>query len=180
MPLKAKDLDVYRKDERIGHKLLTPEERIKFIKPYLPTPPPPPSKLHKADAGKVRRGRIGVRRFLRRNFHLFVFTSIHFFFSLYIRARQAYHAISDRISSILKHHHHNPQLIESDVKHLSRLPTHLSVILTLEDGGRGLEKLLNDAADIAAWCASAGIPQLSIYEKTGMFTFLMQSSGVAC
>jgi len=40
----------------------------------------------------------------------------------------------------------------------------------MENEGRGsaaLERLINEAADIAAWCASAGIPQLSIYEKTG-------------
>jgi len=56
------------------------------------------------------------------------------------------------------------------VKGLSRLPKHLSVILELEGNGRGgaeLERLVNEAADISAWCASAGIPQLSIYEKTG-------------
>jgi hypothetical protein len=56
------------------------------------------------------------------------------------------------------------------VKGLSRLPKHLSVILSLEDGGRGgaeLERLVNEASEIAAWCASAGIPRLSIYERTG-------------
>lgn len=44
------------------------------------------------------------------------------------------------------------------------------MILTLEDhgmGGAGLERLVNEAAEVAAWCASAGIPELSIYEKTG-------------
>jgi hypothetical protein len=51
------------------------------------------------------------------------------------------------------------------------LPKHLSVILTLEDqrrSGAGLEKLINEVTNVAAWCASAGISQLSIYEKTGM------------
>lgn len=68
------------------------------------------------------------------------------------------------------YHHHTPELIERDVKGLSRLPKHLSVILSLEDNGRGgaeLERLVSEAAEIAAWCASAGIPRLSIYEKTG-------------
>ncbi len=44
------------------------------------------------------------------------------------------------------------------------------MILTLEEDGKGgaeLERLVNEAADIAAWCASAGIPQVSVYEKTG-------------
>lgn len=74
------------------------------------------------------------------------------------------------IYSVLYYHHRTPALIERDVKGLSRLPKHLSVILSLEDGassGAELERLVNEAADIAAWCASAGIPRLSIYEKTG-------------
>jgi len=63
-------------------------------------------------------------------------------------------------------------LIQKDVQALGRLPQHLSVILHMENEGRGsaaLERLINEAADIAAWCASAGIPQLSIYEKTGLY-----------
>ncbi|KAK3994983.1 Decaprenyl diphosphate synthase-like protein [Cladorrhinum sp. PSN332] len=174
MPFNKRDLHAYRKDEQFGHRLLTAEERIRLLKPYLPSPPPSfnSKKIPKSDdAREARKGRIGVRRFLRRNFHLFVFTAIHFFFSIYIRARQAYHAVSDRVYSLFQHHHHSPELILKDVKDLKRLPTHLSVILTLEDQGRGgaaLEKLLNEASDIAAWCASAGIPQLSIYEKTGI------------
>ncbi len=89
---------------------------------------------------------------------------------MYIRIRQAYHAVADRIYSVLYYHHRTPELIESDVKAFKRLPKHLSVILTLEEDGKGgaeLERLVNEAADIAAWCASAGIPQLSVYEKTG-------------
>lgn len=68
------------------------------------------------------------------------------------------------------YHHRTPEIIERDVKDLMRLPKHLSVILKLEDDGRGgaeLERLVNEVADLAAWCASAGIPMLSIYEKTG-------------
>lgn len=111
-----------------------------------------------------------MRRFLRRQFHLLVFTVIHVFFSLYIRLRHAYHAVSNRLYSIAYYHHRTPELIRRDVKGLRRLPKHLSVILTLEDqrrSGAGLERLINEAAEVAAWCASAGIPQLSIYEKTG-------------
>ncbi len=32
MPFTAKDLDAYRRDERLGHKLLTPEERLGLLK----------------------------------------------------------------------------------------------------------------------------------------------------
>lgn len=97
---------------------------------------------------------------------------IHAFFSLYIRTRQACHAVANRIYSVYHYHHRTPELIQGDVKALRKLPRHLSVVLTLEDhsrGGAGLERLVNEAAEIAAWCASAGIPELSIYEKTGLW-----------
>ena len=53
---------------------------------------------------------------------------------------------------------------------LNKTPKHLSVILQLPpDGGKKdrLETLVNDACEIAAWSASAGVPVLSIYERTG-------------
>ena len=134
------------------------------IQPYLPTP----KKQLAAKAEK--KSRFGIRDFLRTQLHVLVYTIIHTVFSVYIKFRQAYHAVRDRIYSVLYYHHRTPELIQRDVKGLSRLPKHLSVILSLEDGGRGgaeLERLVNEASEIAAWCASAGIPQLSIYERTG-------------
>ncbi|KAL2178697.1 Decaprenyl diphosphate synthase-like protein [Thermothelomyces heterothallicus CBS 202.75] len=178
MPYLVRDLELYRRDERLGHKLLTREERRRLVEPYLPTPPSRSRSRSRAEASTTttnardgKRARIGVRRFLRRQYHVLVFTLIHIFFSIYIRLRQAYHAVANRIHSIYYHHHRTPELIQRDIKGLRRLPKHLSVILTLEDqrgSGAGLEKLINEVANIAAWCASAGIPQLSVYEKTGI------------
>ncbi|KAL2154178.1 hypothetical protein VTH82DRAFT_2854 [Thermothelomyces myriococcoides] len=176
MPLAARELEIYRRDERLGHKLLTPEERLRLVEPYLPTPPSRSrsrsrARANSADARDGKTPRIGVRRFLRRQYHILVFTLIHIFFSIYIRLRQAYHAVANRIQSIYYHHHRTPELIQRDVKGLRRLPKHLSVVLTLEGqrgSGAGLEKLINEVANVAAWCASAGIPQLSVYEKTGI------------
>ncbi|KAB5580717.1 putative undecaprenyl pyrophosphate protein [Coniochaeta sp. 2T2.1] len=165
MPLTHKDAEVYRRDEKFGHKLLKPEERIRLIEPYLPTP------KKKLAAKAEKKSRFGVRKLLRNQLHLLVYTIIHTVFSVYIKFRQAYHAVRDRIYSVLYYHHRTPALIERDVKGLSRLPKHLSVILSLEDDGRGgaeLERLVNEASEIAAWCASAGISRLSIYEKTGI------------
>ncbi|KAK3336868.1 Decaprenyl diphosphate synthase-like protein [Cercophora scortea] len=167
MPFKQKEVQAYRRDEMFGHQLLTPEERIKMLKPYLPPLPPKASQR----AALEPKPRFGLRRFLKNQLHLLVFTIIHTIFSLYIKTRQAIHAISNRIYSVLHYHHHTPEYIERDVKGLGRLPKHLSVILTLEDDGRGgaaLERLVNEVSDVAAWCASAGIPQLSIYEKSGI------------
>lgn len=44
------------------------------------------------------------------------------------------------------------------------------MILKLEDGtkgGAGLEALVDEVAEVAAWCACVGIPLLSIYERSG-------------
>lgn len=114
--------------------------------------------------------RLGVRKFLRFQLHALLYAIVHTIFSVYIRLRQAYHAVKDRILAILYYHHRTPELIQKDVKGLSRLPEHLSVILKLEDGGKGgaeLEALVDEVAEIAAWCACVKIPMLSIYEPTG-------------
>lgn len=61
-------------------------------------------------------------------------------------------------------------MIQKDVKRLNKVPKILSVILKVEDDGKGgaeLERLVNEVAEVSAWCASAGIPVLNIYEKTG-------------
>lgn len=80
--------------------------------------------------------------------------------------------MKDRILAILYYHHRTPELIQKDVKGLSRLPKHISVVLKLEDegrGGAGLEALVDEVAEIAAWCTCIGIPMLSVYEKTGWY-----------
>ncbi|KAI9743516.1 MAG: hypothetical protein M1818_002829 [Claussenomyces sp. TS43310] len=176
MPAPLKDVEVYRLDARHNHELLTPAEREKLIKPHLPAPPQrrkrqvasaSPSESNSLEA----RSRLGVRIFLRNQFYALTFAIIHAVFSVYIRLRKFYHAIVDRIFAILYYHHRTPELIKKDVKALKRLPEHLSVILTLEDrtkGGAGLEALVDEVAEISAWCACAGIPVLSIYEETGV------------
>jgi dehydrodolichyl diphosphate syntase complex subunit NUS1 len=152
--------------------------KLTILQPYLPTPPSgsPSRRSKKRSASNIRleepksQSRLGVRKFLRNQFHALVYAIVHAVFSVYIRFRQAYHAIKDRILSILYYHHRTPELIQKDVKALSRLPQHLSVILKYENGGRngaGLEALVNEVAEISAWCACIGIPMLSIYESTG-------------
>lgn len=114
--------------------------------------------------------RLGVRNFLRNQLHALLYAIVHTIFSVYIRLRQAYHNVKDRILAILYYHHRTPELIQKDVKGLSRLPEHLSFVLKLEDGGKGgagLEALVDEVAEITAWCACVGIPTISIYEQTG-------------
>ena len=159
----SREARIYREDARKSGSLLTASEREKLMKPYLPAPIRPSSPSSK------RKPR-PIRTFIKSQLHLLIFTLIHTFYSAYIRLRQAYHAVTHRISAILYYHHRTPELIQKDVKNLKRLPKHLSVILELqpeEQGGESLEVLLDNVAEISAWCASVGIPILSVYEKTG-------------
>jgi len=49
------------------------------------------------------------------------------------------------------------------------------VILDYDQNDRvgGLDTLIDDVAEIACWCASAGIPMLSVYERTGAHFFTL-------
>ncbi|KAI9848381.1 MAG: hypothetical protein M1838_000537 [Thelocarpon superellum] len=159
----AREVELYR---RTGHgRTLTAQERVRLVTPYLP------SRDAKKPPETRREGTVQLSTsFLRSQLYLFVYTVIHLFFSIYIHLRQAYHALGDRALSVLYYHHRTPALIERDVRGLSRLPNHLSVVLELEDrrdGGRGLSGLVDDLSEIAAWCACAKIPILSVYERTG-------------
>ncbi|KAL2756779.1 hypothetical protein ACRALDRAFT_2101653 [Sodiomyces alcalophilus JCM 7366] len=119
-----------------------------------------------------RDGRFGLRRALRNKLHLLVFTLIHIIFSVYIRLRQGWHTVLYRIRSIAFYHHRTPAIIEKDTATLEKKPQHLSVILKMDQAGRHgpeLERLVNEAAEIAVWCACAKIPMVTIYERTGLF-----------
>ena len=153
----SRETQIYRKD--VDN--LSVQEREKLLKPYLPSQQPQSIKSPKVQP---------IRTFLKTQLHILVFTIMHAVFSLYIRFRQAYHVVLDRVFAILYYHHRAPELIRQDIRGLSKLPRHLSVILELRDGEQGLaglEKLLDDVAEVSAWCAGAGIPMLSVYEKTG-------------
>jgi len=173
----SRQIELYRRDEKQNHTLFTPKERERLIQPYLPTPPSrSPERRHPDSPRPLERktrvrSRFRVRKFLKNLLHVFFYVLIHALFSVYIRIRQAYHAVIDRTFAVLYYHHRTPELIRKDVRGLKRLPEHLSVILRLENGGKygaGLEALVDEVAEIAAWCTCAGIPMLSVYEQTGI------------
>lgn len=110
-----------------------------------------------------------IRAFLWTQLYRFVLLAIQTLFSLYLRVRWLYNTVLNRAFSVLYYHHRTPQLIQKDVRELrerGKFPKHVSVILDL--GSDGLDKLIEDVSEISCWCASAGIPQLSVYERTGM------------
>ena len=158
---------MYRQDARRKGAFLSARQREEMLNPYLPVAPPSKSQA------PVPRSRVlqPIQTFLKQQLHLLMFTIIHTLFSIYIRIRKIYHALLDRVFAVLYYHHRAPELIRQDVKNLSRIPEHLSVLLELkgeERGTAGLEALMDEVAEIAAWCSCVGIPMLSVYEKTGM------------
>jgi len=164
---------------------LTASERETLLKPYLP--PRPQSKQHPRHEPSVtaKQARFvhqpRLRPALRTLLHYALFTLIHAIFSIYIRCRQTYHVIIGRILAVIYYHHRTPEYIQRDVKQLDKVPGHLSVILELDNGGGGrndrLETLVAEACEVAAWSACAGVPLLSIYEKTGKLLISLEICG---
>ncbi|KAI9838630.1 MAG: hypothetical protein M1819_004944 [Sarea resinae] len=175
----VRETEIYRRDGSQDGPNLTPKAREKLLEPYLPRSLP----KSKSAAAKKRPGRRpSIRQFLETQLHILLFTILHTVFSAYIRLRQAYHAIVNRVFAILYYHHRTPELIKNDVAGLSKLPEHLSVILDYkeeEKGGAGLEGLIDELSEVAAWCACAGIPVLSVYEKTGILKDYIPSTHTA-
>jgi dehydrodolichyl diphosphate syntase complex subunit NUS1 len=145
------------------------QEREELIKSLLPdqpqTPPVQPSK------SRTRRNKSKpIRSTIRHGVHVFLYAAIQFFFGIYLHIRMAARAIKYRIYAIGFYHHRTPELIKQDVKPLGKLPKHLSVMLKVnrdEDKRTNLQRLINEVGEVTAWCISAGIPTLSIYERTG-------------
>ncbi|KAF2459720.1 Decaprenyl diphosphate synthase-like protein [Lineolata rhizophorae] len=103
--------------------------------------------------------------------HTLLFALIHSLFSVYVRGRRAWRACRSRFLAVMYYHHRTPELIRRDVSRLERLPAHLSVVLDLDEderSGAGLEGLVGEVSEVAAWCACAGVNTLSIYERTGI------------
>ncbi|KAB8227819.1 hypothetical protein ETB97_001452 [Aspergillus alliaceus] len=161
-----RDKELFRDDVRARGTKLSVADRENLLKPYLPDPselPCRPQRRRKTSARKTP-----IRTFLKSQLHQLTYTIIHIFFGIVVRLIQSYHAVVDRIFAIVYYHHRTPELIRKDVKSLDRLPEHLSVILSLRKEEDALTVLMDEVAELAAWGVSAGIPVLSVYEKSGV------------
>ncbi|KAK2806986.1 hypothetical protein FQN51_005789 [Onygenales sp. PD_10] len=150
---------------RVDPSRLSAAEREQLAKPYLPDPSALRS-VRSRGSGKQRKK--PIRSFIKHKLHYLVYFTIHIFFSIYIRLRQGYHAIVDRVLAILYYHHRTPELIQKDVRGLSQLPQHLSIVLTLGRDEDALDVIMDEVAELVAWSSCAGIPMLSVYERTGV------------
>lgn len=164
----TRDTELLRRDGRSRGADLSVRDRERIVRSYLPEP----SELQRPSLRRKNGRKLKstpVRTFIKAQLHQLLYTFIHICFSIYVRLTQSYCAVVDRILAILYYHHHTPELIQKDVKVLSRLPEHLSVVLSLRKQDDALEGLMDEVAELAAWSACAGIPTLSIYEKSGMY-----------
>ncbi|KAL2809872.1 Decaprenyl diphosphate synthase-like protein [Aspergillus granulosus] len=159
------DRELLRDNIRSRGSKLSATDRENIVKAYLPDPSElprwPPQRRKKLPRKKP------IRTFLKSQLHLITYTFLHIFFGIAVRLVQSYHAVVDRILAIVYYHHRTPELIHKDVRGLDRLPEHLSVILSLRKEDDALPILMDEVAELVSWTASAGIPVLSVYEKTG-------------
>lgn len=159
---------------------LTVREREQYLKKYLPGVSTQRARYDELRSEKNSYEPMPARRYSRRmslseamfdQLCLTLYTIIQLLLSLFVRIRILYHLATNVIHGMRYNHYRNPRYIKNDIRNLNKLPRHLSVTLqldrTVSDGGTSI---LNEAAEIVAWTASAGISQLSIYEKTGELT----------
>ena len=153
-------------------------ERERILKPYLQDLDKKKGQQHQRNNNNNNNNNINnnnrkkttIRSFLISLLYRLAYVLIQALFGFVLRLIQNFYAIIDRICAIVYYHHRTPELIQSDVKTLKRLPEHLSAILSLrKDYDDSLEVLMDEVADLAAWSSCAGIPALTIYEKTGGF-----------
>ncbi|KAI9710672.1 MAG: hypothetical protein M1820_002505 [Bogoriella megaspora] len=151
-----------------------PEEREKLLAKVLPEAPSSPRSSSTSPKPSTNRKRGKLRTRLIICVHIILYATIQIIFTIYIRSRFLYRIILDRIYTLLYHPHRTPAYIKNDVSTLQRLPEHLAVILNLDDaayyntGLSPLESLVADVSEICTWTASAGIPTLTIYERSGI------------
>lgn len=174
MPFNQEETKVYRRDVETKGQTMSLEERRQLLEKYLPEtlgkqPIPAPSKRK---AGRRRR----FRPYLKQKLHLVIYLTIQLIFGIYIRSRQIFSALFQKFIAVRHYHHRTPAYIQKDLKNLSRIPEHLSVILKYDStSDDGLEVLLDEVAELSAWSAAAGIPLLSVYEKTGILKQYMSA-----
>jgi dehydrodolichyl diphosphate syntase complex subunit NUS1 len=155
-------------------KQLSIQQREELLKPFLPSEPSSSSesttrsRKRAAQKSKLNKKHGPVKSLL----HFATYHFIALLFSIFFRFRRAFRLAYTKFVSLLKYHHRTPEFIAGDVAHLEKLPKHLSVVVELNDddeqqGNAGLEGLVNDVCEIAAWASSAGINFLSVYERTG-------------
>ncbi|GBL49383.1 hypothetical protein ACI3LY_005126 [Candidozyma auris] len=101
--------------------------------------------------------------------HMILLT-VFFLMSIIRNFEYMYHKLYLRLLSITYYPNKSPVVIRNDVNNLAKIPKHISCLICMrseDDENGGIEGAVSDIAELAAWCLSAGIPKLTIYEETG-------------
>ncbi|KAL9054961.1 MAG: hypothetical protein Q9162_003816 [Coniocarpon cinnabarinum] len=184
-PLRQAESKAFHHDQTLTGQPLTLTERQRFLEPYLPAVREPLSEQQSQSSGLFSIRRPHLRPLLTQLVYLLAFHLIQLVFTVYIYTRWTYHNLVSYVYSILYYHHRSPELIQRDVRNVSRLPEHLSIVVDLQsedtsEPAEGLEKLMADVSEVAAWCACAGIKMLSVYERTGILKLHMSALNELC
>ena len=109
-------------------------------------------------------------QFIEYHFFHAILSFLYLLLTIHTFIKYEYHRIKIRWLNISYHHNRTPELIRQDAMSLRKLPKHVAVVLRLrenEEGG-GLDGLLDQTGELAAWCLGAEIAALTIYERTGV------------
>lgn len=103
-------------------------------------------------------------------FHL-ILLSAFFVMSIFKNIEFLYHKAHLRFLSLTYYPNKSPRVIRDDVNQFRKIPKRLSCIVSMrseDDENGGVDGVIADIAELAAWCTSAGIPSLTIYEESGL------------
>lgn len=131
--------------------------------------------LH-GEEGTVVAGQLGLNLGLFYINHA-ILLAIFFLISIYKNVEFIYHRVMLKFLTLAYYPNKTPQLIREDVTKLNKIPRRISCILDLkyeDDENGGIDGLVNDISELAAWSLSAGIPSLSVYEYSGAATDHLQ------
>lgn len=103
-----------------------------------------------------------------------VLDAIYFAISLYSFAALIYHRSQIQWFKFNASQDQSPQKINRDISSLPKMPGHLAAVLKFDESAKNgtLEALVQQVGQLACWCAGAGIPALTIYERQGVLKAL--------
>lgn len=118
-----------------------------------------------------RKDHSSVQRINLRSYTLLL---LHALYLIYSEARQLLSRLYGILSGLILTSS-SRELIKSDISTLTKLPSHLAVIMTQGD----LDTLIDGVANLAAWSICSSIPILTIFEERGELKGMDSSLQVA-
>lgn len=105
-----------------------------------------------------------------------ILLAVFFVMSIWRNVMFVYNKLRLRVYSMMYYPNNSPRVIREDVTRLAKIPKRVSCIVNLradDDENGGVEGVIADISELAAWCLSAGIPSLTVYELHGSVAGLL-------